>query len=78
MNAFRYYHIRGGTPSRRNTTQRDGAPTSEGVKSLSVARPLRPCFHVPQVDTDRAGQRIQFSSLSHFVSKILTEQHQEG
>jgi hypothetical protein len=33
----------------RNTMQHDGAPTSEGVKSLSVARPLRPCFRVPQV-----------------------------
>jgi hypothetical protein len=30
--------------------QCDGAPTSEGVKRLSVVRPLRPCFHVPQVD----------------------------
>jgi hypothetical protein len=37
--------------TRCNTTQRDGAPTSEGVKSLSVARPLRPCFRVPQVSS---------------------------
>jgi hypothetical protein len=52
--AFRYYHIWGGgghrcDAKRRNVMQHDGAPTSEGVKSLSIARPLRPCFHVPQV-----------------------------
>jgi hypothetical protein len=34
----------------RKLTQRDGTPPSEGVKSLPVTRPLRPRFHVTEVD----------------------------
>jgi hypothetical protein len=34
----------------RKLTQHDGTPPSEGVKSLPVTRPLRPRFHVTEVD----------------------------